>query len=236
MKSHNVNWILLVVYSIAMAALEAAVVVYLRALFYGETVDLFPLQPLSKQLLWVELIRELATVVMLVSVGWMLGKNTWSRLGYFLAAFGIWDIFYYVFLFLFIQWPQSILSWDVLFLIPVPWFGPVLAPCLISLLLIVLGWIISVQEEKGNQLAVRKGEAALMLLGCVFMLAAFMQDSLQLIEDGKLDAGESALMRQMAEFVPKRFNWGVYTAGLGMLGAGIFIYSRRLKSSHLILY
>lgn len=236
MKALKSKWALLVAYAIAMAALESAVVVYLRALFYGETIDLFPLQPLSTQLLWVELTREFATLVMLLTVGMMLGKNAWSRLGYFLAAFGVWDIFYYVFLYVFIQWPENILAWDVLFLIPVPWFGPVLAPCLVSLGFIFFGWITSVQEEKGVVLAVRKGEGLLMVLGCIVMLFTFMQDSLNLIKSGAIEAGESEMMRQMADFIPKVFSWGIFVGGLGLLLAGIFIYYRRLRITNLILY
>jgi len=34
---------------------------------------------------------------------------------------------------------HSLLDWDILFLLPLPWWGPVLAPVLIALLMIVWG-------------------------------------------------------------------------------------------------
>jgi hypothetical protein len=236
MKTQKKTWIWLSIFAISMAALESAVVVYLRALFYGETVELFPLQPLSQHLLWVELCRELATILMLVSVGVLVGKNAWSRLGYFLAAFGIWDIFYYVFLFLFIQWPQSVLTWDILFLIPLPWFGPVLAPCLISLAFIGVGLITSHHEEKGAHLRIRIEEWTGMTLACLIMLYSFMEESIKMVFNGQLDPESPMLLREMAQFVPDQFSWGIFTVGFGMLLASIVLYYRRLRNSHLILY
>lgn len=236
MKTQKKTWLWLSVFSISMAALESAVVVYLRALFYGETVELFPLQPLSEHLLWVELSRELATILMLVAVAVLVGKNTWSRLGYFLAAFGIWDIFYYVFLYVFIQWPSSILTWDILFLIPLPWFGPVLAPCLISAVFIFYGVFTSIYEEKGEQLRVRVEEWIGMVLGCLIMLYAFMQESIRLVFQGKIDPGDPFMLREMATFAPDYFMWGPFIAGFGLLIASVLLYFRRVRNSHLILY
>ncbi len=236
MKTRKKTWLWLSVFAISMAALESAVVVYLRALFYGEKMDLFPLQPLSEHLLWVELFREAATIIMLLAVAVLIGKNTWSRMGYFLALFGIWDIFYYVFLFLFIQWPQSILSWDILFLIPLPWFGPVLAPCLISLVFIGLGLITSHHEEKGAHLRIRFEEWTGMILACFIMLYTFMEESIRMVFNGKFDPENPLLLREMASFVPDQFSWGMFVAGLGILVASIFLYYRRLRNSHLILY
>ena len=36
--------------------------------------------------------------------------------------------FYYLFLIPLTGWPKSLLDWDILFLLPVPWWGPVIAP------------------------------------------------------------------------------------------------------------
>ena len=236
MKNTLLIWSQLLLYAIAMAALEAAVVVYLRALFYGETVSLFPLQPLSTQLLAVELTRELATLIMLGVVGWILGKNTWSRIGYFLAAFGVWDIFYYVFLYLFIEWPESLIDWDVLFLIPVPWFGPVLAPCLVSVVFIMLGARIGVHEEKGVLVAAKREEIFTFLLGCVIILYTFMEDAIHLLVSGTLRPNDKEMMRKMANFIPEQYDWGIFAVGLGFLMAAWMLYYRRLRTSHLVLY
>lgn len=234
MNSRKKTWLWLAIYAISMAALEAAVVVYLRELYYGNNAALFPMREMAKSLALVELARELATLMMLVAVGVLCGKNAWSRLGYFAAAFGIWDIFYYVFLFVFIQWPASVLDWDILFLIPVPWFGPVLAPCLVSVALIILGFITSFYEKKEHALPMKWEEASTMLIGCAVILYTFMQDSLV-----KISAAEtisSDLISPLYAFVPEKYPWGWFTAGFGILLVGLLVYYRRIRLSNQVLY
>ncbi len=135
-----------IAFGIAFAFVESSVVVYLRALYYPEGFS-FPLKAMPSPHVYVELSRELATIVMLLAVGWMTGKTRWTRFSYFMIAFGVWDIFYYIWLRVLLDWPASLLDWDILFLIPVPWIGPVIAPCLISLLMIVSGVLILRKEE-----------------------------------------------------------------------------------------
>jgi hypothetical protein len=130
-------WSVVVVYAIAMAWVEAAVVYYLRTMVDRiEPHQSNPL-PIAGNLGNAELIREAATLVMLLAVGTLAGRSWRARLGYTAIAFGFWDLFYYVFLKLLCGWPHGVLDWDVLFLLPLPWWGPVLAPALISLLMIV---------------------------------------------------------------------------------------------------
>ena len=74
---------------------------------------------------------------MLAAVGMLAGRTRHARVGYTAIAFGVWDIVYYVFLRLIGGWPRSLLDWDVLFLLPLPWWGPVLAPVFIAMLMIV---------------------------------------------------------------------------------------------------
>jgi len=122
----------------AFAFVESAVVVYLRALYYPEGFVL-PLKVLAQPHLLVEVVREAATMVMLCSVALIAGRKAWERFGYFLVVFGVWDIFYYVWLKAILDWPASALDWDVLFLIPVPWIGPVMAPFLVALAMVGCG-------------------------------------------------------------------------------------------------
>ena len=61
-----------------------------------------------------------------------------ERLGTFAFVFGIWDLSHYVFMAAFTGWPSSLLG-DLLFLLPSPWWGPVLAPVLIALVLVIGG-------------------------------------------------------------------------------------------------
>ena len=139
------------IFSIAMAYLEAAIVVYLRRLFgIGDLILQVP--PFDQQIAVIELGRELATLIMLLAIGWIAGHNIQSRLSYTLIAFGVWDIFYYLWLNVFIGWPKSLLDPDLLFLIPLPWWGPVLSPVLISILMITGG--VAVLRENENDIPV----------------------------------------------------------------------------------
>lgn len=115
----------------AFGYLEAAVVVYLRAIAYPEGFS-FPIKTMSPIILGVEVGREAATLAMLAAVALALGGPRLLKLSRFLFCFGLWDIFYYVGLKILLDWPPSFLTWDILFLIPVPWSAPVLAPLLVA--------------------------------------------------------------------------------------------------------
>ncbi len=140
-------WWVVVVFAIAMAWVESAVVFYLRTMI--DRIE--PHQPNPLPVIGgfasVELPREFATLVMLFAVGFLAGRTWRARIGYSAIAFGVWDIFYYVFLKMMCGWPHSLLDWDILFLLPLPWWGPVLAPVLISLLLILWGTFASQFER-----------------------------------------------------------------------------------------
>jgi len=146
--------IALTIFGIAMGLLEAAVVVYLRQLYYPEGLTL-PLKPASSTLLLIESSRELATLVMLITAAIAVGENALQSFAYFLYMFGIWDIFYYVFLKVFLDWPASILTWDVLFFVPVLWVSPVLAPIICSLTMIVFGCITVLLQQKGAHIKIK---------------------------------------------------------------------------------
>jgi hypothetical protein len=137
------------VFGVAFGFVESSVVVYLRTLYYPEGFS-FPLKLLRMEHLSVELIREVATLVMLGGVGMLAGNRGWSRFGFFMVAFGVWDIFYYVWLKLILDWPRAITDWDVLFLIPVPWIGPVISPVLVSVMMIVCGTLTAFRSEGGK--------------------------------------------------------------------------------------
>ncbi|MCH7733244.1 MAG: hypothetical protein IIB44_12180 [Candidatus Marinimicrobia bacterium] len=139
------------IFAVAFGLVEAVVVIYLRIHFYPEGFH-FPLKVIPTRILYIEVVREVATVVMLVAIGIMIGRTRLAKFGAFMVSFGMWDIFYYFWLYVLIDWPKSILDWDVLFLIPIPWIGPVLAPLLVSLGLTGCGMWIFLQEERGVQL------------------------------------------------------------------------------------
>lgn len=120
---------LLILFAAAMAFVEAAVVVYLRRVL-GE-VEIFPMKELPPPLLAVEIAREAATIVMLGAVAVLSVRGGLRRMGAFLLTFAAWDVFYYLWLVVAIGWPRGLGEWDVLFLIPAPWVGPVWSVLLI---------------------------------------------------------------------------------------------------------
>src|SRR5215831_5995424 len=195
-------------FSIAMAALESAVVVYLRALYYpdGFTVAM---KMIDQQILLIEIVREAATVAMLLGVGWLAGVNFKDRFAYFLLSFALWDIFYYLWLKVFINWPSSIFEWDILFLIPFTWLGPVLAPVICSLTMILLALVI-LRSKK--QLTI--GLWSLLIVGSIVILYTFMKDYGIIIISNGFDY--STIMQNKdfisiaSTYVPQTFSWGFF--------------------------
>ncbi len=160
-KTQNTKIPIVIVFGIFFGLLEAVVVIYLRQLMGIE--DSWLARPISSadialnlvfiaflkpsaslaftqnpQLLSLELWRELATIVMLACLALLAGRNIKEKLAYFFLAFGVWDIFYYVFLKVFSDWPSALSDMDIYFLIPVAWVGPVITPLVISSSLIVV--------------------------------------------------------------------------------------------------
>jgi hypothetical protein len=172
-------------YAVAMAYLEAAVVVYLRALL-GLT-DITDVDVSLGPYGLVEIGREAATVAMLAAVGWMAGRHVRERWAYGLFAFGLWDIFYYIWLKLLLDWPASFLGWDLLFLIPLPWWGPVLAPALIAALICVAAVLAVVRIERGQQLGITPLRFATVMGGALLALYVFMADAIRAVLAGPVD-------------------------------------------------
>src|SRR5512141_1779376 len=147
LQSDRRRWAIVVVFAIAMAWMESATVYYIRSLVDRiEPYQADPL-PIHGALGNVELWREAATLVMLAAAGWLAGRNWRQRAGYAALAFGAWDILYYVFLRVITGWPYTLLDWDILFLIPLPWWGPVLAPMSIAVLMIAWGTLATQADE-----------------------------------------------------------------------------------------
>jgi len=201
---------MVVIYAAAMAWVESAVVFYLRTMINR----IEPHQPDPFPLLhgfgWVELVREAATIVMLLSVSVLAGRNWRTRAGYFVIAFGVWDIFYYVFLKMMCGWPHSLLDWDILFLLPIPWWGPVLAPVLISLLMIFWGTLAS-QFERIDTLMLSNWRVWILnFAGVALALYVFMADTLAAAPHG---------LAAICNVVPENFKWSLFSLALLLMGA-----------------
>ncbi len=142
--------VLLGIYAVAMALLEAAVVVYMRRLYYPENpLELFPLHFLDDYDPRLELSREAATIMMILAVALLAERRSLTRsFAAFVFVFGVWDLCYYVWLKVLIDWPQRWLEWDVLFLIPSVWLGPWICPAAIAMLFVVWGsWTLLSRRE-----------------------------------------------------------------------------------------
>lgn len=155
----------------------------------------------------------------MVSVSALLSKKFWEGFGYFLIIFGVWDIFFYLWLKVIINWPDSFLTYDILFLIPIPWIAPVLAPVLISLLMILIG--IDMTRMMGLRIDVKPGiiHWALVLVGSSFILYSFMHDF-----------GAS-----FYEKIPEPFYWIWFTVGMVLYIISYLLLRYRTKSSGTVL-
>lgn len=191
------------VFSVAMAYLEAAVVVYLRALYYpGGFV--FPLLPIPDRIAAIEVAREAATIAMLACVAWLAGERRGERFPLFCVGFGIWDLLFYAWLRILIGWPPRLMTWDILFLIPVPWTAPVLAPVIVSVALLAGGTILLVRRRRGWA-AMPAVSWAAGAAGGAFVLAAFTLDHAVVLAGG----------------MPPPFRWGLFGAGMALATAGL---------------
>lgn len=175
-SSTRIRYFWVVLFAVAFGFVEASVVVYLRALYYPEGFAL-PLKVMATPHAVIELVRELATLVILIAVGWIAGKAPWERFAYFMVAFAVWDIFYYLWLKVILNWPTGPLDWDVLFLIPVPWVGPVIAPVLISLVMLLSGSVIIGLFAQGKRFHPPAVSWFLAVAGVGFLLYSFVGDT-----------------------------------------------------------
>lgn len=218
-------------FATAMGLLEAAVVVYLRNIYYPEGFS-FPMVSMSLNITQVELWREAATVVMLLAIGVLAGRTPAERFGFFIFCFAVWDIFYYVFLYVFLSWPASLMEWDILFLIPLPWFGPVLAPVIVSLNMVGLSIVASYFVQKKGKAGFKWGEIALMIVGCLVIIGSFMADYYWHLMEVKANTpnfnmSNESVIQQMAKFTPEYYNWWVFLIGELFIILGIIYYTKR---------
>lgn len=230
MKKESRNKILIItIFAIAMGFLESAVVIYLRKLLYPTGFD-FPLKGfLDPSIMSVEWVREFATIVMLVTIAMLAAPKFYERFAYFLYAFAIWDIFYYVFLKLVLDWPSSLLTWDMLFLIPWAWVGPVLAPLICCVLFITMTFIIINFQDKGIKVKINIKEWALMIIGVVLVLYTWMYDYGKLIFNGYVKdfftlTNNEQFMQIIDSYIPQTYNWLVFLIGFIFVIIGMILF------------
>jgi hypothetical protein len=201
---------IVVIFSIAFAYIEAAVVVYLRTIFPSDGFS-FPLTDFGtilqqNPLLFTEMGREAATIVLIFTGAWLFGRNRRQRFAYFLTIFAIWDIFYYVWLKVLLNWPASIMDWDILFLIPVPWASAVLYPVLISVTLLIFAAVILYRDARGRAIKVTRNDWLAFFVAGIIVVVSFCTPGSYLAEPD----------------YKSYFYWPLFAAGL-LLAAGMFL-------------
>ncbi len=212
-------------FAIAMGFLESSVVIYLRLSLYPSGFR-FPLAPMSTALILTEIIREGATVIMLICAGFLAGKTWYTRFAYFLYAFALWDIFYYVFLKILINWPGNLLTWDILFLIPTNWVGPVITPVIVSLTMIVFAFIIIWFDSNKIKIKISTIDWFFILSGSVILILAFTWDYSCFVLgrcpfSSLMVMPEKDLINLSAQYIPAKFNWLLFTFAEITICAGI---------------
>lgn len=234
MNNRSLSFLLVVVtlFSIAMGLLEGAVVIYMREILYPEGFG-FPLNPVQPDLMLTELLREGATLIMLLSIGFLAGRNVSERFAWFLYAFAIWDIFYYIFLWLLIAWPSSLMTYDVLFLLPSTWIGPVITPLIISLTMIVFALIILVANRKKEDVKIPGLSWLLLITGSVILIlgfiwdySAFIMESMSIRDIWTLPKEE--VLELATRYIPRKFNWFLYILGETIILSGMLVFYLRL--------
>jgi hypothetical protein len=223
----------LFIFALAMGLLEAIVVVYARELYYPEGFQ-FPLTLLPEKIIYIEYLREITTMVMLVCIGIVAGHTKLQRFSFFLFAFGVWDIFYYTGLKLLLNWPASLLTWDILFLIPIPWIGPVLAPLLCSLGFIGISLFLEHYQAKGKLRALSNLELAILWTGALVIIISFAWDFASIILNGGFLPRFFSLVSDrefqiiLTTYIPSLFHWDIFIVGVLLVLLGLFMVYKRM--------
>lgn len=236
MKQSDISktFLWLTVFSIAMAYLESAVVVYLRAILYPGGFD-FPLAAMQPGIAVTEIFREAATIIMLLGAGYLGGRYLTQRFAWFIYCFAVWDIFYYVFLKILINWPASLMTWDILFLIPTTWTGPVIAPVIVSFTMLVLALVIINHGRIHETVSLNIREWVLLITGSIFLILAFIWDYSAFLfrhySFGELITlpDKEALMELSQQYMPEHFPWLIFVLGEAVIMTAAVMFVMRYR-------
>jgi hypothetical protein len=223
----------LCLFATAMGFLESSVVIYLRELYYPKGFQ-FPLQIIPQKIAIVEICREAATIIMLIGAAYLAGTTKLIRFAYFLMAFAVWDLFYYIFLYVFIGWPQNLFTWDILFLIPFPWTGPVLAPCLVSVGMIIFSFSILLYS-RNKTINVSRSQWLLITGGCVIIIVSFLYDYFEVVQSQQGSTNflpsSRGLLYELQYYIPVKFNWPLFLSGFTLSSLGTLLFLKKQSSN-----
>jgi hypothetical protein len=211
-RSFRATALAVLVFAGAMAYLEAAVVVYLQRALGSQVGAIFPLRPASEvgDLIAIEVGREAATLVIIATVGLLVGRTRSERLAWAAVVFGAWDIGYYAWLYAFTGWPPTLDTVDLLFLLPLPWVGPVWSPVAVSVALVGVGLAVAASLFSGRRLALARWHGAAGVSGGLLVVLSYILDTPRLIDGG----------------LPGSYPWPIFALGM-LLGLAAAIHALR---------
>jgi hypothetical protein len=163
----------LLVLAAAFGVLEACTAVVLRRLV-DPTGEQFPLVTFPPALLRLEQVREAGSLLLLVAAAWLAGSRPLVRWGAFLVAFGMWDLVYYAALRVAMAWPARLATWDLLFLLPRPWYGPVYAPALVATMMLGCGLALLHEIRRTGRFIVERAHMVAAIVGAALILGSFI--------------------------------------------------------------
>ena len=222
-KETKRNLIIIGIFAAAMAFVEAMVVYYLRKIYYPGGA-LFPINiAITPEVIRLEWVREIATIVMLLAVAFLVARKLKDKFAYFIYAFAVWDIFYYIWLKVTLNWPAHLMEWDILFLIPTVWASPWIIPVICSALMIVLAIIII----KFPRTEIKPKEWIMLIVSAIAFIVSFVWDyaAIHLANQNSL----SNLAQILSTYVPTKYNWWLFAIGIVFAGGAICSFWKRAK-------
>ena len=223
-------------FSIAMGFMEGAVVVYLRKIYYPDGFT-FPLMPIDPNLALTEVIREAATLIMLITIGIIAGRTKTERFGFFIFCFAVWDITYYISLYLILGWPSSFFTWDILFLIPVTWVGPVIGPVLNSLSMMAFALLISYFTTKNRGIQIKAREWFLLIIGSLIVIVSYTEDYVTFMQSQfsfwqlLSPSNNDKVMQLATSYIPESFAWWIFIIGETFIILAVLLFFLRNKKT-----
>lgn len=212
----------LCILGIAFGMIEASVVIYLRPFFApaDSPFSLVLLNPegmtaLQRTLLTVEAWREIATLLLIAGAAAVAARSLLHWAAYFVFTFAVWDIFYYIWLSVRIGWPQTLMQWDILFLIPKMWLAPVLVPLLISVMGIVMSMVVVRTLDLRRSVHMAFYHWTPVCLALLLWLISFLNKS---------DKG-------MTSF-PESYSWWLFVLGMIFCIAATVLFYREFLFKH----
>jgi len=217
------NLVLIGIFAAAMAFVEAMVVYYLRKLYYTGGA-LFPINiAIPSEIIWLEWAREIATIVMLLAVAFLAARKFKDKFAYFIYAFAVWDIFYYIWLKVTLNWPAHLMEWDILFLIPTLWASPWIVPVICSIIMIIFA-IVIIKFPKAE---IKPKEWVMLIVSAIAFLVSFVWNyaAIHIAYNNSIPELTQALLI----YVPTKYNWWLFVIGIVLAGGAICSFWKRAR-------